>query len=140
MLQLVVLRRYTCRAYAVACRNDDTTTSLANPYVPAFVRLRPNPQFEAEELTAYELGYRVTTTRPERCHPKACQRVSNQTTRLDYDLAFRAVARQRQPQLDALHPRPLAHVRERQLTCRTPVDRSDHVAWHQARCRGRAVE
>jgi iron complex outermembrane receptor protein len=40
---------------------DYTTTSLANPSVPAFVRLQPNPQFEAEELTAYELGYRVRT-------------------------------------------------------------------------------
>jgi iron complex outermembrane receptor protein len=36
-----------------------TTTSLANPAVPAFVRLQPNAQFTAEELTAYELGYRV---------------------------------------------------------------------------------
>jgi iron complex outermembrane receptor protein len=40
---------------------DYTTTSLANPAVPAFVRLQPNPGFEPEELTAYELGYRVRT-------------------------------------------------------------------------------
>jgi iron complex outermembrane receptor protein len=40
---------------------DYTTTSLSNPSVPAFVRLQPNPEFEPEELTAYELGYRVRT-------------------------------------------------------------------------------
>lgn len=40
---------------------DYTTTSLANPAVPAFVRLQPDPQFEAEVLTAYEAGYRVRT-------------------------------------------------------------------------------
>lgn len=38
---------------------DYTTTSLANPSVPAFVRLAPNPRFESEDLTAYELGYRT---------------------------------------------------------------------------------
>jgi iron complex outermembrane receptor protein len=38
---------------------DYTTTSLANPAIPAFVRLQPNPQFEAEKLTAYEVGYRM---------------------------------------------------------------------------------
>jgi iron complex outermembrane recepter protein len=42
---------------------DYTTTSLANPSVPAFVQLQPNQQFEAEELTAYELGYRRRTIR-----------------------------------------------------------------------------
>jgi iron complex outermembrane receptor protein len=40
---------------------DYTTTSLASPAFPTFVRLQPNPQFEAEELTAYELGYRFRT-------------------------------------------------------------------------------
>ncbi len=40
---------------------DYTTASLANPAVPAFVRLQPNPQFQVEELTAYEAGYRVRT-------------------------------------------------------------------------------
>jgi iron complex outermembrane receptor protein len=38
---------------------DYTTTSLANPAVPAFVRLQPNPRFVPEELIAYELGYRA---------------------------------------------------------------------------------
>lgn len=38
---------------------DYTTTALANPTVPAYVRLLPNPDFESEKLTAYELGYRV---------------------------------------------------------------------------------
>lgn len=38
---------------------DYTTTSLAVASVPAFVRLLPNPAFVPEELTAYELGYRV---------------------------------------------------------------------------------
>ncbi|MGC4081550.1 MAG: TonB-dependent receptor [Vicinamibacterales bacterium] len=38
---------------------DYTTTSLASPAVPAFVRLVPNPDFQTEELTAYELGYRA---------------------------------------------------------------------------------
>ena len=42
---------------------DYTTTSLANPAIPAFVQLQPDPQFKAEELTAYELGYRVRTLR-----------------------------------------------------------------------------
>ena len=37
---------------------DYTTTSLAAPAVPAFVRLQPNPDFASEELTAYEAGYR----------------------------------------------------------------------------------
>lgn len=41
---------------------DYTTTSLVNPAVPAFVRLQPNQDFEAEELTAYEAGYRVRPT------------------------------------------------------------------------------
>jgi iron complex outermembrane receptor protein len=40
---------------------DYTTTSLANPAIPAFVRLQPNREFAPEELTAYELGYRVRT-------------------------------------------------------------------------------
>jgi iron complex outermembrane receptor protein len=40
---------------------DYTTTSLANPSVPSFVRLQHNPEFGPEELTAYELGYRVRT-------------------------------------------------------------------------------
>jgi iron complex outermembrane receptor protein len=40
---------------------DYTTTSTANPAVPVFVRLLPNPDFTSERLTAYELGYR---TRP----------------------------------------------------------------------------
>lgn len=38
---------------------DYTTMSVANPAVPAFVRLLPNPDFRAEELIAYELGYRT---------------------------------------------------------------------------------
>jgi iron complex outermembrane receptor protein len=38
---------------------DYTTTSLANPALPAFVRLLPNPAFRPEELVAYEAGYRV---------------------------------------------------------------------------------
>ncbi|MGE0363543.1 MAG: TonB-dependent receptor plug domain-containing protein [Vicinamibacterales bacterium] len=38
---------------------DYTTTSLANPAVPAFVRLLPNPGFTPEQLIAYELGYRI---------------------------------------------------------------------------------
>jgi len=38
---------------------DYTTTSLANAVVRAFVRLQPNPEFKAEALVAYELGYRV---------------------------------------------------------------------------------
>lgn len=38
---------------------DHTTTSLANPAVPAFVRLLPNPDFVPERMTAYEAGYRV---------------------------------------------------------------------------------
>ncbi len=36
-----------------------TVEALADPTVPAFVRLLPNPDFEAETLTAYEIGYRV---------------------------------------------------------------------------------
>jgi iron complex outermembrane receptor protein len=38
---------------------DYTTESVANPAVPAFVRLRPNEAFESEKVTAYEMGYRV---------------------------------------------------------------------------------
>jgi iron complex outermembrane receptor protein len=38
---------------------DYTTTSLVNPATPAFVRLLPNPGFQAEELVAYEAGYRA---------------------------------------------------------------------------------
>jgi iron complex outermembrane receptor protein len=38
---------------------DYTTTSLSNPAVPTFVRLLPNPDFVPEELTAYEVGYRM---------------------------------------------------------------------------------
>jgi iron complex outermembrane receptor protein len=38
---------------------DYATTSLANPGGPTFVRLEPNPGFTAEELVAYETGYRV---------------------------------------------------------------------------------
>ena len=38
---------------------DYTTTSLANPAIPAFVRLRPNQEFRSEELVAYEMGYRA---------------------------------------------------------------------------------
>jgi iron complex outermembrane receptor protein len=38
---------------------DYTTTSLANPATPAFVRLLPNPGFVPEKLVASELGYRV---------------------------------------------------------------------------------
>jgi iron complex outermembrane receptor protein len=40
---------------------DYTTASLANPAVPSFVRLLPNPSFDSEKLTAYEVGYRVRT-------------------------------------------------------------------------------
>jgi iron complex outermembrane receptor protein len=40
---------------------DYTTTSVASPVVPAFVRLLPDPDFHPEELTAYELVFR---TRP----------------------------------------------------------------------------
>jgi iron complex outermembrane receptor protein len=39
---------------------DYTTHSLLNPAIPMFVRLVPNPAFQPEVLTAYELGYRVT--------------------------------------------------------------------------------
>jgi iron complex outermembrane recepter protein len=42
---------------------DYMTTSLADPAVPAFTRLVRNPDFEPEELIAYEMGYR---TRPWR--------------------------------------------------------------------------
>ena len=42
---------------------DYTTTSLASPAVPAFVRLQPNPRFEAEKLTAYEVGHRFRPIR-----------------------------------------------------------------------------
>lgn len=42
---------------------DYTTTSLNSPAVPSFVRLLPNPDFESEELVAYEVGYRVTPAR-----------------------------------------------------------------------------
>jgi iron complex outermembrane receptor protein len=38
---------------------DYETASLANPAVPAFVRLQPNPGFEPEKLVAYELGFRA---------------------------------------------------------------------------------
>ncbi|HZT75332.1 MAG TPA: TonB-dependent receptor [Vicinamibacterales bacterium] len=38
---------------------DYTTTSLASPAVPAFVRLLPNEAFVPEELVAYEAGYRI---------------------------------------------------------------------------------
>jgi iron complex outermembrane receptor protein len=38
---------------------DYGTTSLVSPETPTFVRLQPNPDFEAETLTAYEAGYRV---------------------------------------------------------------------------------
>ena len=37
---------------------DYSTGSLANPALPSFVRLQPNLDFQPEELTAYELGYR----------------------------------------------------------------------------------
>ena len=40
---------------------DYTTTIISNPAVPTFVRLQPNPGFDTEKLTAYELGYRVRT-------------------------------------------------------------------------------
>jgi iron complex outermembrane receptor protein len=43
---------------------DYTTTSLADPATPAFVRLLPNPEFEAERLVAYEAGYRVRPVGP----------------------------------------------------------------------------
>jgi iron complex outermembrane receptor protein len=33
---------------------------VSNPAIPTFVRLLPNPEFEPEELTAYELGYRMS--------------------------------------------------------------------------------
>ena len=36
--------------------HDFQTGSLASPQGPTFVRLQPNPAFEAERLTAYELG------------------------------------------------------------------------------------
>lgn len=42
---------------------DYATTSLASPAVPSFVRLQPDPGFTAEELTAYELGYRARPIR-----------------------------------------------------------------------------
>jgi iron complex outermembrane receptor protein len=38
---------------------DYATTSVADPSIPAFVRLVPNPDFVAEKLTAYEVGYRL---------------------------------------------------------------------------------
>jgi iron complex outermembrane receptor protein len=38
---------------------DYSTTSLVSPAVPSFVRLQPNPDFSAEQLVAYEMGYRV---------------------------------------------------------------------------------
>lgn len=34
-------------------------TSVLDPSTPSFVRLRPNPDFAPERLTAFELGYRV---------------------------------------------------------------------------------
>jgi iron complex outermembrane receptor protein len=42
---------------------DYTTMSVANPAVPSFVRLLPNPDFRSEELIAYELGYRTQAAR-----------------------------------------------------------------------------
>jgi iron complex outermembrane receptor protein len=42
---------------------DYTTASVASPAVPSFVRLLPNPDFRAEELIAYEVGYRTQATR-----------------------------------------------------------------------------
>jgi iron complex outermembrane receptor protein len=38
---------------------DYTTTVLANPAEPTFVRLLPNAEFVPEELNAYEAGYRL---------------------------------------------------------------------------------
>jgi iron complex outermembrane receptor protein len=38
---------------------DYTTTSLVSAAAPTFVRLLPNPEFQPEELVAYELIYRV---------------------------------------------------------------------------------
>ena len=38
---------------------DYTTTSLASPAIPLFVRLVPNPGFRSESVVAYEAGYRV---------------------------------------------------------------------------------
>jgi iron complex outermembrane receptor protein len=60
---------------------DYTTTSLAAPTVPAFVRLLPNPAFRPEELTAYELIYR---TRPI---PKAYVTVSSFFNQLEHLLS-----------------------------------------------------
>jgi iron complex outermembrane receptor protein len=37
--------------------HDFQTGSLLNAQVPRFIRLVPNPGFESEELTAYELGF-----------------------------------------------------------------------------------
>lgn len=42
---------------------DYTTTSVANAATPAFVRLLPNADFRAEELIAYEVGYRTQAAR-----------------------------------------------------------------------------
>jgi iron complex outermembrane receptor protein len=38
---------------------DYSTRTVADPTVPAFVQLRPNPGFEPEKVVAYEAGYRV---------------------------------------------------------------------------------
>jgi iron complex outermembrane receptor protein len=43
---------------------DYTTVSLLNPAIPFFVRLEPNPDFNSEQLIAYELGYRVQPVLP----------------------------------------------------------------------------
>jgi iron complex outermembrane receptor protein len=43
---------------------DYTTTSLVSPALPTFVRLLPNREFKAEELVAYEAGYRVRPIEP----------------------------------------------------------------------------
>jgi iron complex outermembrane receptor protein len=43
---------------------DYSTTTLASPNGPVFVRLVPNPDFVSEELVASELGYRVRPIAP----------------------------------------------------------------------------
>lgn len=43
---------------------DYSTVGLANPAIPAFIRLQPNPAFVPEEVVAYEIGYRFSPALP----------------------------------------------------------------------------
>jgi len=62
--------------------HDFETGSLASPQGPTFVRLQPNPGFQSEELTAYEVGVISTP------HPKLMITVAGFHNRHDHVLSL----------------------------------------------------